>query len=220
VKRILVAGGTGLVGGHILQGLKNKADYHVTLISRRASENIPDTWSTLIAPLSDWRSALGQSHFDVTLCALGTTLKQAGSKQAFEDVDFRAVAALADSAKSDGAQQFILVSSVGADAESANFYLKTKGRAEAVVRAAGFNRVDVFRPGLLRGVRDNFRLGERLSQIAQTIVDPLLLGPLEKYHSAQAHDVASAMIACIDAPGSGFFVHEHKQIMAARAARA
>jgi uncharacterized protein YbjT (DUF2867 family) len=220
VKQILVAGGTGLIGGYILQGLRNYPEYHVTLITRRAPENIPDSWTTIIAPLSDWRAVLGESHFDVTLCALGTTLKQAGSKQAFEDVDFRGVAALADSAKSDGAQQFILVSSIGANAASANFYLKTKGRAEAVVRAAGFNRVDVFRPGLLRGARDSFRLGERLSQIAQTFVDPLLRGPLQKYHSAHAHDVAAAMSACIGAPGSGFFVHEYKQIMAVRAAKA
>jgi uncharacterized protein YbjT (DUF2867 family) len=221
-RKILLAGATGLIGGLVLYELRSDESIELTVIGRRKLDNMPDKVLALVGLAQDWAMMLEGKKFDTVICALGTTIKVAGSKGAFEAIDFQAVATLSAAGKLSGAQQFILVSSVGADQKSNNFYLKTKGRAEAIVQAAGFAHVDIFRPGLLRGDRREFRLGERIGQIIQTVLDPLLIGRLQKYRSVAAKDVAGAMVAALSVAtttqGSIVTVHENREIMAARAA--
>ncbi len=222
--KILLAGSTGLVGGFVFDQLYAREDIDLTIIGRRCPNTVPENVSALVGPAQDWAQMLAHKNFDVAISTLGTTIKKAGSQSAFEAIDFQAVAALAAAAKLAGAQQFILVSSVGADQRSSSFYLKTKGRAEAIVRAAGFSRVDIFRPGLLRGDRQEFRLGERVGQIIQSVIDPILMGPSQKYRSVTAKDVAHAICATVSPKIpmqlSVVTVHENREIMAARVAKA
>ena len=182
----ILAGATGLVGGAVARLLPSEG---LTLIARRAV-GIPNALQ-LTGAMSDWPQLIHGQSFDVGICCLGTTIKQAGSKEAFVAVDFDGVAAFAKAARTSGVGQFLMVSSVGADQGSSNFYLQTKGRAEAAVQGVGFARVDIFRPGLLRGDRGGpARLGESIGMAVSPFTDFLTPRGFDRYSSIAADDVA------------------------------
>jgi uncharacterized protein YbjT (DUF2867 family) len=131
----------------------------------------------------------------VACCALGTTIAAAGSQDAFRRVDFDCTLAFARFALRAGARRFVLVSSVGADAGSTNFYLRVKGEVEDALRALPFESLVVLRPGLLLGDRRESRPAEALARFVAPLFNPLLLGPLAKYRSVYADRVAAAMVA-------------------------
>jgi uncharacterized protein YbjT (DUF2867 family) len=109
----------------------------------------------------------------------------------------------------------VTVSSVGAESGSRNFYLKLKGEMEAALEALGFDRLDIFRPGLLRGPRGGERrLGERLGIFASPVVNLVLRGPLDRYAAIDADHVADAMAAVLKEERSGQHVHENRAIRA------
>lgn len=130
---------------------------------------------------------------DWVFCALGTTIKHAGSRAAFRRVDFDCAAQIAQLAKSQGAQRFMLVSALGADARSRVFYSRVKGELEEAIKAMGYDHVSVARPSILAGERGDFRLGERIA---------LKLGFLmpERYKPVSAWRVAARLIDSCKAP--------------------
>ena len=152
------------------------------------------------------------------LCALGTTMKVAKSQAAFRAVDFDAVLMFARWAKGHGCATFVLVSSVGADPTSSNFYLRTKGEVEGAVKAMGFPHVVVLRPGLLLGERSESRPTEAITRAAMPLLGRLLIGKLDRYRGIEAHTVASAMVSAAFSSEVGDHVWENRQILA-RAAR-
>jgi uncharacterized protein YbjT (DUF2867 family) len=212
--KIMLAGATGLIGGMVLdQLLTSPAAPDVIVLTRRTTGKAHPKLTEHIAPMADWPTIVATLGVDTVICTLGTTIKAAGSKAAFEAVDLNCVVAIAQAARSAGARHFLVVSSVGADAASRTFYLGTKGRMESAVSALGYDRVDCFRPGLLRGPRVEKRLGERLGQAVQSVLDPLLLGGLKKYHSIQAQDVATAIVRhCVDSGKPGNSVHHYDDL--------
>ena len=127
------------------------------------------------------------------LC-LGTTIKTAGSKEAFRRVDFDYCVGIAKLAINTGTSVVSLVSSVGADASSSNFYLRTKGEVEEALRTLGFSTLNIYRPGLLLGKRLENRVGEGFGKIIFKLIDPFLLGTFSKYRSVKAETLARAMI--------------------------
>lgn len=133
-------------------------------------------------------------HVDDVFCCLGTTIKQAGSQDAFRRVDHDFVLGLARAGIRLGAKQFLLVSAIGADPQSRVFYSRVKGEVEAAVRALPYRAVQIFRPGLLIGDRTEFRLGERIAMYVAPMAQLLLIGPLRRYRSINASDVARAMV--------------------------
>ena len=206
---IILAGATGLVGGGVAQLLPQDV---LTIIARRAVEH--SDAMQLTGAMHDWPRLMVGQTFDVGICCLGTTIKQAGSKDAFAAVDLEGVAAFAGAARMAGARQFMMVTSVGADAGSSNFYLQTKGKAEAVVQGLGFSRVDIFRPGLLRGDRPGAgRTGEPLAMAVSPFTDLLTPGMFDKYRSIAATTVASAICALAGAEGEGVFIHHNRDML-------
>ena len=119
---------------------------------------------------------------------------------------------LAKLARELGADHAVLVSSVGASAQSGNFYLRVKGEAERGIAAAGFRRVDILRPGLLLGDRAQSRPMERLARVVAPAVNPLLRGRLVRYRAIAADDVAAAAVALLAQESDGVFVHEHASL--------
>lgn len=214
--RIVLAGATGLIGGLVLKRLLPRDDVtRVTTVSRRALPDMGASHAQIVAPLSDWSAKVSDGLFDVALCCLGTTLKAAGSQKAFAAVDHEAVVAFASACHAGGATQFLLVTSVGADAGARNFYLSTKGRAEADVRAIPFHRIDIFRPGLLVGDRAGaLRVGERVAIAVSPLTDILTPNVLSRYRSTPAQRVADAMAALVGAPEGGVFVHHNDDMRA------
>src|SRR5439155_15401355 len=128
-------------------------------------------------------------------CALGTTIARAGSQHAFLKVDFDYPRIVAERSAAAGAKQFILVSSVGADPKSGNFYLRVKAQVEKVVSAQPFESVHIFRPSLLTGKRAEWRLTEAAAIAAARVGQVALLGKLRKYRPIAADTVAAAMLA-------------------------
>ena len=126
--------------------------------------------------------------------SLGTTIATAGSKEAFYKVDHDLVIDFAKNAKDAGAKTFALVSSVGANPKTSNFYLKVKGETEKDLEAMGFESLIILRPSMLMGERKEFRLGELIGKGAMTLLNPIMIGSLSKYKGIQGKTVANAMV--------------------------
>jgi uncharacterized protein YbjT (DUF2867 family) len=146
-------------------------------------------------------------------CALGTTIRKAGSEQAFQRVDLELPLRAAEQALKAGAEQFIVVSSVGADAASKNFYLRTKGEMERELSRVPFRAIHILRPSLLIGKRAEFRLGEAIGMSIAPVLDLLTFGPLRKYHSMRAEIAGKAMAGAAKSGKRGIFIYEFDPIV-------
>lgn len=191
----LLLGSTGLVGQSVARRL-NQATFDPVwlLVRREGPKPLPHhrmrvvNFNKLTQECQDIDLGGG-----VAICALGTTLRKAGSKAAFQAIDRDRVVSTASWALERGARHFLFVSSLGADPGSRNFYLRTKGEAEQELMALGFERLTLVRPALLVGSRSEFRPGERLGMIAGRVLSPLLSGPLLKFRPIEADQVAAVL---------------------------
>ncbi len=210
--RIAMIGATGLIGGS-LAPLLVAAGREVVLVGRR-SAGVAGAREK-IGPMADWPALIADESVDVAISTLGTTIRQAGSWKAFRAVDVDAVLGFAGAAKAAGAWQMLSVSSVGALHGARNRYLAMKGETEHGLGGLGFERLDIVRPGLLRGTRGgDRRLGERIGIAVSPLVNLLLRGSLDKFAAIDAETVAAAMAALIGASGSGRHVHFNRQLKA------
>ncbi len=212
MSKILLVGATGLVGSQVFKGLCSAHDLHI--ISRRPLVSLPPNVMCHVIASEGWAELTAKIAPDIAISCLGTTIKTAGSKTAFAAVDFDLVTAFAAAAKESGARQMIAISSVGASASSANFYLSTKGKAEAGLRALEFGRLDILRPGLLRGDRQESRAGEALGMMLSPFTDALMHGPLRRYRSIDSATVARAIVNLVETERHGQFIHENDAITA------
>lgn len=193
-RKILLAGATGLVGGEILRALLDDpavAEIHV--LGRRA---LDVTHAKLRTHVVDFRKLPALVQVDEVYLALGTTIKVAGSQQAFRAVDFDANLAVAKAAIESGARRIGLVSAANANASSSVFYLKVKGELEDALTSLNLPTLVIARPSLLLGDRDSLkqppRLGEKLATPLLKILAPLLP---KHYRPIHARSVARALLA-------------------------
>jgi uncharacterized protein YbjT (DUF2867 family) len=192
----LLAGGTGLVGSACLQALLQDTGYEkVYLLTRRSVPALSHPKLTQCVVDFDSLDTLQLPAATDVFCALGTTIRKAGSRQAFRRVDFEIPLAIARLSLQSGAQNFVLCSSVGADPASRNFYLRTKGELEQALRALPFRGLRIFRPSILMGHREESRPGEFLGVWAGRLFQFLMLGPLRRYRPVAAERVGRAMVA-------------------------
>ena len=213
--RIVIAGGTGLIGKQVVAELAGLDVSETHMLCRNAAVTSPLGVKQHIAPTENWPDIVRKLKPEIAICTLGTTMKVAGSKATFRAVDHDLILAFASAARAAGAQQFICVSSVGALAGSPSFYLKTKGEVEAALRALDFSRLDILRPGLLTGgKRKESRLGESFASLISPLSDMLMLGPLSKYRSTPSDRVARAIVTLALGGGYGRFIHENDSISA------
>ncbi|MTJ82270.1 MAG: hypothetical protein F8N37_14860 [Telmatospirillum sp.] len=212
--RVLLAGATGLVGNLVSARLAGRADVDLIRLVRVAAgpaDRAVD-FEALAARPGEVMAAIAPDGADVAISCLGTTLRKAGSREAFWRVDHDYVAAFAAGARAVGARQAILVSSAGAG--GGGFYLKTKGATERALTGLGFVRVDVVRPGLLLGRRSETRLGERAGQILLPALRPLLAGPLAPYRAIPAARVAAAIAGLTGRTEPGVHIHDNEALEA------
>jgi uncharacterized protein YbjT (DUF2867 family) len=188
-RRALLVGATGLVGSQLLERLLDETTYSsVTVWARRP---LALRRPSLKVETTDFaRLAERAVDADDVFCCLGTTMKQAGSEQAFRRVDFDFPVALAQAAAKGGATRLLVVSALGANAASRIFYNRVKGEMEAAVAAAGVPKTYFFRPSLLIGRREQPRLGERIGHAVGLVLGPLL----GRYRPIDAGLVATAML--------------------------
>lgn len=184
-QRILLAGATGLTGEHLLDRLLNEPTVtRVLAPSRRPLAEHPH----LENPVGELRELLPQlkGSIDTAFCCLGTTLKQAGSQEAFRRVDHDLVLAFAERARELGARHLLVVSALGADPKSALFYNRVKGEMEEALKDQAWPQLTLARPSLLLGPRSDFRFGERLAA-------PLMRWLPGKYRGIEATVLARAL---------------------------
>ncbi len=214
-RHLLVVGATGLVGEAFLQQCAAiEPAYKMSALVRSPGVEIPSSCVEMVAPSDEWPELIERLQPDTVFCALGTTIRKAGSRNAFHAVDFTLVHDVGMAAKRAGASHFIAVSSVGADARASSFYLKTKGETEEALIAEGFDRLDLLRPGLLRGPRREFRLGEQFGVVASPVVDCLMQGAFKKFRSVHADQVALAALRLVEAEEKGVYKYDSEQIHA------
>jgi len=153
------------------------------------------------------------------LCALGTTIREAGSEQAFRQVDIDTVLAFARAAKAAQAQRFIVVSSAGADPKSKNFYLRTKGEMEQALIGIGFPNLDILQPSVLMGWRGEIRPLELAASVLLPLVNPFLVGKRQPLRAISARTVAAAMVGVTRSGRRGVQRHTYSTIQALARAR-
>jgi uncharacterized protein YbjT (DUF2867 family) len=209
----VVLGATGLVGGFCLRALVDDTDYSRVVTFGR--KELPSFTRAKVAQrVADLETLTADDFRGVqdVFCALGTTIKKAGSQLAFRHVDFELPLRSAREAAKAGVEQFIVVSSVGADPASKNFYLRVKGELERELAKVPFRAVHILRPSLLIGKRSEFRLFESVAMALAPAFDLITMGALRKYHSVRAETVGRAMVAAAKQGASGASVGEYDEI--------
>lgn len=220
---ILLAGATGLVGRLTLRALLDDARFvGVIFAPVRHELDLRDPRLLAVrtefgtagadAGIVDAIEAHSPKRVDSFVSCLGTTLRAAGSREAFIAVDRDLVLRLAQLAFDQGARHAVLMSSVGASRQSGNFYLRVKGEVEDAMARVGFTRLDIIQPGLLIGAREQRRPAEALAQSLVPIADRALLGKLSRFRSIDAQQVARAIVALLERSSAGEFTYQYASI--------
>ncbi len=207
-KTAVIIGASGLIGSHLAPLLATHYKNVTSLVRRKsnATETVvdftqPNFYPTLNSPAD-------------CFCCIGTTIKIAGSKEAFRAVDFDLVINFAKQAKQAGTTRFFVVSALGANAQSAVFYNRVKGEMEAALQALNFETCAIFRPSLLLGARAHPRLGERIMEVGFALATPILsFGKLRNIKPIEASTVARAMLHAAIHPARGVQIFEPLQIL-------
>ncbi|GBR33744.1 MULTISPECIES: NAD(P)H-binding protein [Komagataeibacter] len=210
--RVLLIGGTGLIGRSVDADLAKRPDTVVTSLTRRkssCSDHVIDFERLYAAPEVTLRT-VAPTGADVAISCLGTTIRAAGSQTAMFRVDHDYVLAFATAAHALGARQFILVSSVGAGGPG--FYLRTKGEIERDIRALGFSRVDILRPGMLLGHRAEARPMEAIGQRLAAALAPFMIGRLAGYGAIDAKTVAKAIAGLVGQVADGCRTYDNADL--------
>ena len=201
----IIAGSTGLIGGNVIKVLSNKKQSAIAL-TRRSIPNLPSNITEMVIDFDTFeKNGFLPSCNNVFIC-LGTTIKTAGSKENFRKVDIDYCLSIARKAKESGAETLSLISSIGANSSSKNFYLRTKGELEESIQSLGFSTVNIFRPSFLVGERSEKRLAEKIAINLAKIMDLFLIGTASKYRSVKAESLAKTMVLkADDKPGVNYF---------------
>lgn len=214
MNHVVIAGATGLIGNELLLQLTQQRCQAVTALVRRAIDLPHPHQSHVLIDFSAPLLPPPKSEQDTVICALGTTIKKAGSKAAFRSVDYAMVVDLAKVAKAEGYQTFAVVSSLGAQKPGSNFYLQTKFDMEQALQALDFKTLVIARPSLLLGDRAEFRAGEKVAEVVTSVLRPLFIGKLKHYQPVAAATVAKALIqTCAERP-QGVIVLENERLLA------
>ena len=208
----LVAGASGLVGAQVLRLLLEDPAYsRVTVLARRELPLSHKKVEQRIASFDRLAQIADFPRVHDVFCCLGTTMKQAGSPDAFRKVDFTYVVELARVAVRHRASQFLVVTAVGADPQSRILYSRVKGEAEEAVRRLQFESIQIFRPSLVVGARAQGRPVEHVARLLSLLVAWALVGPLSRYRPIKAEALARAMVhVARDAPrGAHVYQSDH-----------
>lgn len=194
-KTAIIAGATGLTGSHLLRYLIADPDIdEIRVIGRREPEFSNSKINLLSTDFSDRNTLIHFLNGDMLFCCLGTTIKKAGSEDAFRKIDLEIPVLLAQIASENKVPAFGVVSSIGARSESSNFYLRTKGEMEEKILMIPFKNTVIVRPSMLLGKRNEFRFGEEAGKLLMRTLSFLLAGPVKKYRAIESKTVALALL--------------------------
>lgn len=212
-KTAIVIGATGLTGTHLVAALLHDPAFSkVKVLVRQPWAHARPKLESIIVDFDDEESLAAALHGDILFCCIGTTIKKAGSQENFRAVDYNIPVKCARIAKEQGVSQFLLMSSINANPNSRNFYLRTKGQTEKAIEQVGFRSVNIFRPSVLIGPRKEFRLGEWIGRYLFLLFYFLLQGRWKKYRGIKAATVANAMMIAAKENDEGVSIYESDAI--------
>jgi uncharacterized protein YbjT (DUF2867 family) len=211
MKTAIIIGATGLTGKALLYQLLEDKQFSTVILFLRKDLNI--SHPKLVQHCIDFNALETYKDLikgDVVFCCMGTTIKVAGSQEAFKKVDYTYPTEFAKIAKQNNVTTFCLQSSLGANSKSNNFYLKVKGETEDYLRALNFVSFTSFRPSMLLGNRAEFRIGETIGKIVMQGLSFMFIGKLKRYKAIHVNQVASAMIkqSKLNKPGNSIIENE------------
>ncbi len=212
-KAALIVGASGLVGRELLKLLLAGKEYGRvgTLVRKPLGIKHPKLEEQIIDfdKMDKYEDCF---QVDDVFCCIGTTIKKAKSREQFQKVDVDYPLQMAKIAKGKRVEKFLIITSIGADSNSKIFYSRMKGLLERQLRDVGLNSLYIFRPSLLLGARDEYRLGERIGAILAKGLSFAFMGPLEKYKAIKAKDVAMGMYKTAQKQGQGAHVYLSHEI--------
>ncbi|WP_212002703.1 NAD(P)H-binding protein [Chitinophaga sp. HK235] len=214
MKTAIVIGATGLTGTHLVSALLQDNSFSkVKVLVRKPWVHQRPGLESVIVDFEDEDSlAEAMQGGDMFFSCIGTTIRKAGTQENFRAVDFGITVRCARIAQSKGVPEFLMISSIGANPRSANFYLRTKGQTEEAVLGMGFYGTYIFRPSFLIGQRSEFRFGEWLGKYLIQLFYFLLQGRWKKYRGIKAATVASAMVRVAKQADPGIHIFESDAI--------
>jgi uncharacterized protein YbjT (DUF2867 family) len=213
-RKALIVGATGLIGGYCLETLCDDPKYsEVTALVRRPLLKTHRKLKEILTKFDNLEHELSSIKVDDVYCCLGTTIKKAGSQEAFKKIDLSLVVTIARLMRKQDAEQFVVISALGADRDSKVFYNRIKGEMEEAVIELDYPCLRIIRPSLLLGPREEFRLGEKIGAILTPVLKPFLFGSLTKYRPIEGKSVARFMVhVAHQPPVSGIHFYESNQI--------
>ncbi len=212
-KSALLAGATGLVGGFVLDQLLQDPTYDsVIVLTRKSLGNNHPKLKEVIVNFDKLEKYSNEIKTDAVFCCLGTTIKTAGSQEAFKKVDYEYPLRLAEIAKQNGTKTYLLISALGSSKSSIIFYNRVKGEVEDAIGKLNFDAFHILQPSLIIGERKENRMGEGIAQKLSPVYDALMFGPLTKYKSIKAEQIAKAMIHFSKSDAKGTLRHESDEL--------
>jgi uncharacterized protein YbjT (DUF2867 family) len=211
--KAIIAGASGLIGGHLLQCLLQSPAYKEVTVLVRAPLPLSDPkLKQVILNFDDLSTHAPGITGHALFCCLGSTRKKTPDLGTYAKIDHDYPVQLAEIALANKMEQYHLVSSMGADALSSNFYTKMKGQVEEDIKKIGVNTLHIYRPSILSGQRNEHRPTERVAVAAMKIINLFLWGRFRKYRSISAEAVAIAMYKQSLLRKDGVFIHASDEI--------
>jgi uncharacterized protein YbjT (DUF2867 family) len=212
----VVIGATGLTGNLVVEELLKDNDFKIVRVLVRKNVNIihPKLQQEIVDfnNIDDYTKKFGEG--DVIFCCVGTTQKKVkGDKILYEKIDYGIPVDAARVGISKGYKKFLIISSIGANAHSSNFYLSLKGRIENALKEFPFASLSIFQPSIINGNRNENRTGEIIVQTIMDILSFLFIGPLKKYRAIGAHNIAKAMVKASKLQKRGVYYYRYDDIM-------
>ena len=211
-KQVTLFGATGLIGGYLLKFLLKDSDIHlINLVGRKPFHLQHDKINNIVIDFEDFSSILNSvSGSEIVFVSIGTTMSKVnGDKQKYKSVDFDIIFNIAKACKQKNVRQLIYVSSLGANSNSSNFYLRLKGEIDEAIAELNLNSTSVFRPSVLLGKRNESRPGEKILQFVMPLLDFIIPSDSK---AIKAEDVAKSMLNNSKNYKSGFHIYQYNQI--------
>ncbi|MED5431070.1 MAG: NAD(P)H-binding protein [Pseudomonadota bacterium] len=214
-RKALLLGATGLVGSDCLANLLASDDYEqVRVLTRRPLTITHPKLEVHVVDLDDMEACLAHFQVDDVFCCLGTTMKKAGSRQAFRHVDHDLVVLAGQVAQRAGVQRFLVVSAVNANARSPFFYARVKGQVERALMKLELPLLAIFQPSLLRGQREDRRPAEDWGNVFNRIIEPLTRWTDAHWLPVDSKKVADAMVGmALEGPQTGLYKLRYRDFL-------
>ena len=212
IMNVVLFGSTGLVGNLVTKNLINDDKIiNLILVTRTPTKFKAQKILNIVDP----NLIIKEIPFsiDAAICTLGSTIKKAGSKEAFKNVDLDLVISTAKNVQQFNCPHFLVISSQGASSDSLIFYSKIKGMMERELIKLNFSKLTILRPGLLVGDREELRMGEAAFIHLIKIINPILVGPLKSMKGNKVESVAKCLCDLLDRKDNGIKILEQLDIL-------